>query len=264
MKYYTVKQIYPWLYSICGPVRVYCYLLVGEKSALLFDTGYGIAPLDEAIREVCDLPYEVVLGHGHGDHTNGAYQFKSAWIHPEDITLCKRQTSRTARRKIIADAAERLPHGFLTDFDEESYINSGAGNLQALQEGQIFDLGGLTARVVPMEGHTAGSIGLFIPEHRVLIDSDSANQHMWMFLDESLSVSDYISMLERTIRLDFDTFFYGHGDSPKEKSEFARYIEVARNIDTKKSEKYEGMPWLNGLLYQEDDGVGIIYRESRL
>ena len=260
--YYTVKQIYPWLYSIYDPQKTYCYLIVGEKSALLYDTVYGIASIDEAVREVCNLPYEVVLGHGHLDHSNGAYQFPEVWIHPNDHVLCLRHTSKTCRKGIVADIKndEKLSP---PNFDAEKYIHQGAGNLKMLQDGQSFDLGGLTVKVIPMEGHTSGSVGLLIEEHKVLLNSDAANAHIWMFLDESLTIKEYITMLKRVNEVNFNVFFTGHSDAPRPKSDFDKFIQVAENITLDKSKPYSQMPELNGHLYEED-GVAIVFRPNKV
>jgi len=259
MSYYTIKQINPWLYSIYDPMDVYCYLLVGEESALLYDTGYGIAPLEEAIRQVCNLPLIVVLGHGHIDHANGAYQFNEAWIHLDDLELCLRHTSRTARRNIVGDMDNSKPECF----NDEQYINAGSGNLKHLTIGQIFDLGNLHVEIVAMEGHTAGSVGLLVHEHQVLIDSDAASPHVWMFLNEILPMNVYIDMLERVSQMNFDTFFIGHSDTPRPKSDFKKYINVARNITLEKSTPYDSMSELGGLLYQEGDAA-IVFNPEKL
>jgi len=269
--YYTVKKIYPWLYSIYDPQWVFCYLIVGEKHALLYDTAYGIAPLDEAVRSVTDLPYEVVLSHGHIDHVNGAYQFDKVWIHPGDYELCLRHASKTARRKIVEkmEAAhnvsdpdplkEPLPLDMVNpnynpaDFNADEWIMQGAGNLKMLPDNKIFDLGGLTVEIVPMEGHTAGSVGLLIREHRVLLDSDAANHHIWMFLEESQDMCVYINMLKRVKELPFDTFFVGHQDDERPKSHFDKYITAAENIDMEKSIPYDTMVELGGRLYKEGE-----------
>ena len=281
MSYYTIKKIYPWLYSIYDPQDVFCYLIVGGKSALLYDTTYGIAPLDEAVRQVCGLPYEVVLSHGHIDHVNGAFQFEEAWIHPGDYELCLRHTSKTARHKIVEKLGEThnvadpnplkepLPLDMVNSnnnpagFDGDNFIAQGAGNLRMLSEGQIFDLGGLTVEVIPMEGHTAGSIGLLIREYKVLLNSDAANYHIWMFLEESLDMSVYIAMLKRVKALDFDTFFVGHSDVERPKSDFDKYIAVAENIDVSKSVPYGAMAELGGRMYEEGD-VAVIFNPERV
>jgi len=279
--YYTVNQIYPWLYSIHDPQEVFCYLLVGSEKALLYDTCYGIAPLDVVVGSVTNLPFEVVLSHGHIDHVNGAYQFPEVWLHPADRELCLRHTSKTARRKIAENLGaqhtvqdpdplkEPLPLDMVnenntpTAFDANAWVPLGAGNLKDLPHGKIFDLGGLTVEVVAMEGHTPGSVGLLIHEHRVLLDSDAANHHIWMFLEESLGMDVYINMLRRVKELPFDTFFVGHQDNPRPKADFDKYIHAAENIDIEKSTPYPAMVELGGLLYSEGE-VSVVFNPKRV
>jgi glyoxylase-like metal-dependent hydrolase (beta-lactamase superfamily II) len=262
MGYYKVKQIYPWIYSIKDPQNVFCYLAVGEKGALLFDTVYGIGNLPETIRTITDKPVCVVLGHGHLDHANGACQFEEAWLHEADFELCREHTSEDVRRQTLKELKEwgvALPDGF----DPDVYVKGGTGNLRKLPEGKVFDLGGLHLEVIGMGGHTAGSIGLLVKEHKVLLDSDSANTQTWMFKLESLSVKQYIAMLERVIQLDFDTFFMGHSDIPMPKSDFQKFINAARHATIEKSEPFPLLPELKGFIYRED-GVEIVISEATL
>ena len=262
MGYYTVNKIYPWLYSLGDPQGAYCYLAVGSERALLFDTAHGIGSLPDAVREVTDKPVVVVLGHGHLDHVGGAYQFDEVWLHEADFDLCHKHSSEKARRRNLdgfAADGQPLPEGF----DQGAYLKAGVGNLRAMEPGQVFDLGGLHMEVVGMEGHTAGSVGLLAREHRVLLDSDSASSHVWMFLRESLTVSQYIAMLERVIRLDFDTFFIGHSDKPRPKSDFGKYINAARNASIEKSTPYTVLPEFGGNLYEED-GAAIVFHKDKL
>jgi glyoxylase-like metal-dependent hydrolase (beta-lactamase superfamily II) len=262
MSFYKVKQIYPWLYSIKDPQNVFCYLAVGNDQALLFDTVYGIGSLPEAIKEITDKPVTVVLGHGHLDHANGACQFEEAWLHEADFELCREHTSEEVRRETLMQLKEWgvvLPDGF----DSEAYVKGGTGNLKKLPEGKVFDLGGLHLEVIGMGGHSAGSIGLLAKEHRVLLDSDSANTQTWMFKIESLSVKQYIAMLERVIRLDFDVFFMGHSDVPMPKSDFQKFLNAARHASIEKSEPFPLLPELKGFIYRED-GVEIVISEAKL
>jgi glyoxylase-like metal-dependent hydrolase (beta-lactamase superfamily II) len=114
-----------------------------------------------------------------------------------------------------------------------------------------------------MGGHTAGSIGLLVKEHKVLLGSDSANTQTWIFRLESLSVKQYIAMLERVIQLDFDTFFMGHSDAPMPKSDFHKFINAARHATIEKSEPFPLLPELKGFIYRED-GVEIVISEAAI
>jgi glyoxylase-like metal-dependent hydrolase (beta-lactamase superfamily II) len=137
-------------------------------------------------------------------------------------------------------------------------------NTQPLPVGKIFDLGGLQAEVIAMEGHTPGSVGLLVKDHGVLLVGDAANAHVWMFLDESLPVRDYIAMLKRVVGYEFDTFLTAHNNGKiHPKSEMLKYIETAENASLEKAEPYDGPMGLKGFLYQED-GIGIVVSERTL
>lgn len=63
------------------------FVIVGEKRALVVDTGTGIGDLKWIIEQkITDKPYDVVLTHNHGDHTGGAGFFDEMWIHAADMT----------------------------------------------------------------------------------------------------------------------------------------------------------------------------------
>ena len=262
MEYYKVTKIYPWLYAIFDPGDVYIYLVLGDDTAVVYDTGYGIAPIMPVVREITDLPVICVLGHGHIDHANGAYQFGEAWIYEEDFNLCLRHTGKTAKKRVLDGIKEnggQLPEGF----NENAYITSGAGILKKMDIGQIFNLGGKSLEVVKMEGHTHGSIGLLVKEERVLLTSDGANPHLWLFLEESTSIITYITMLERNIKLDFDIFFIGHSNKPFKKDYFNKFINVAKNANMEQAVPYNRLPERKGMLYTEGD-VNIIFSEDKL
>jgi len=263
-----IHKLQPWLFAISyegigGEARqadliTNCYLCVGKTGALLFDTGFGIMPLLPAIREITDLPLDVVLGHGHGDHAGGAAEFARAYIHPADRELCLRHTSRTARRNILA-----IPRNLPPDFNENDFIHKGCCELVDLSAGQAFDLGGLIMEIIPMEGHTPGSIGLLAREHGVLLNSDCANDLTWMFLRESLMIADYAAMLRRTAALDFDIFYRAHDINPLPKSRFHDYIQCAENINPENSTPFALLPELGGRVYRHGD-VGIIFSDMKL
>jgi len=262
MGYYKTKKIYPWLYAIHDPGDVYIYLILGDEAAVVYDTGYGIAPIMPVVREITDLPVTCVLGHGHIDHANGAYQFDEAWIYEEDLELCLRHTGKKAKVRALEGLKEKgvsLPE----DFDQEAYIVSGAGSLKKMDIGQVFELGGKSLEVVKMEGHTHGSVGLLVRQERVLLTSDGANPHMWLFLEESTHRDIYIAMLERNINLEFDTFFIAHDDREFAKDYFKKFIKVAKNANMAQATPTRQLPERKGMVYREDD-VLIIFSEDKL
>jgi len=265
MNYYKIEKIQPWLYTIYDPLGVYCYLIVGENKALLYDTCHGIAPLGDAISQICNLPVDVVLSHGHWDHTGGAYRFEEVWLHPGDNELCLRHFNEDTRRSIADMYIEQLGEKNPYKFDREKYISiSRNPKLKPLEHGQVFDLGGVTVEVVPMEGHTAGSVGVLVREHKLLLVGDATNGSCWMFLEDCLHMDIYIAMLKRNLDLDFNAFYMSHSELLYPKSDFIKYINVAENIDFSKSTPYGyKFEQLGGYSY-EQDGVSIVFDPNRI
>ena len=255
MEYFTINKLHDWLYSIYDPRGSYCYLALGNEKALLFDAGYGIASLHNAIQSVTDKPVIIVLGHGHVDHVNGAYQFEEVWLHEADIDLFREHSSIEWRRRMAHEEGIKPE-----DFNPDDYIHAPAPTIRHLKAGQVFDLGGLHMDVIDMAGHTPGSVGLLAREHQVLLDSDSANNHIWMHLPNSLPISQYIAMLEHVLTLDFDIFYTGHSNEPQPKSELQKYIQVARNASIEKAKPYA---MFDGLIYQEDN-IAIVFNKDTL
>lgn len=257
---YTVEKIYPWLYRLHDPYQVYSYLVIGEDKALLYDTGHGIGDISGVIREITAKPLTIVLGHGHIDHANGAYQFDEVYLHERDFELFRTHTSPEYRDTVLKGLAE---NNLIPDFDTEVWCNEQANKLVKLEYGTVFDLGGLHVEVINMAGHTAGSVGLLIAEKHTLLVSDAANGHIWMFLNESLSLRQYIKMLERVSQLDFDVYFAAHSNEERPKSDFGLYIKAARNATIEKAMPYDTFPELNPFIYTED-GVSIVFCERTL
>ena len=114
MEYFTINKLHHWLYSIHDPKGSYCYIAVGNDKVLLFDTGYGMDSLQNAISSVTDKPVITVLGHGHVDHVNGAYQFEEVWLHEADFDLFHEHTSKEWRSDMVKEDTS-FPEGFVPD-----------------------------------------------------------------------------------------------------------------------------------------------------
>ena len=257
---YSVKEIARGLHQIKDPSNVLMYLIVGEKEALLFDTGHGVIDLPAIVKSITDKPLTVVLGHGHIDHANGAYQFGEAYLREPDFELFKEHTGVEIRDIIL----QRLDdEGIEVNFDREQWRTSGDCKLIPLEIGKVFDLGRTHVEVIDMAGHTGGSIGILLKEQRILIDSDSANSHCWMFVPQSLSVREYTAMLERVIQLDFDEFYTAHQEHTHTKKDMEKFIQVAKNVTIDKCEPYDNWREAKPLIYTED-GVSIVVNERTL
>jgi len=63
------------LYEPRQAEHVFSYLIVGEKRALLFDSGFGIGRIDQVVKKLTPLPVVVLNSHTHYDHVGGNYAF---------------------------------------------------------------------------------------------------------------------------------------------------------------------------------------------
>ena len=90
------------------------YLIVGEKRALLFDTGMGISDLKKVIARLTKLPIILLNSHTHNDHVGDNWEFSRIYGMDTDFTRQNARGSRLdAQAEIMPDQiCGVLPKGF--------------------------------------------------------------------------------------------------------------------------------------------------------
>lgn len=270
MNYFTNIKINEHIYQIKDRMGVLMTLIIGKTKALLIDTGYGIYNIKEHIKEITELPLIVVNSHGHMDHSCGNYLFDEIYIHKKDFNLCKLHNSKEWRNNNII-TAQHL-NLINDDYDSNYYISQNEGHLIELNYFDEFDLGGITIKVVNMEGHTTGSVGFLINEDNLLVTSDAACPFVWLFLKESTTVSTYINMLENLLQYSFTGILVGHGAGiilPRQK--IIDFLTCAKEIDLNKSVKVSfnnfedcnSYCYTKGKMYDQND-VGIVFDPNKM
>lgn len=181
---YSRNEVEPGVWMIREDNSVNMFLVLGEKKALLIDTGYGRGDLDIYISCITSLPLMVMNTHGHPDHSGGNGYFEEIYVHQADI-----QDARDFAR--------------------------GKSIYTSIREGYVFDLGGRQLSVIETPGHTTGSVVLLDTMNRLLFTGDNNNSHIWLFLAESLPLETYMNSLERLLARsgEFDVLYPGHGDA---------------------------------------------------
>ena len=149
--------------------KVDMFLVEGEKSAILIDTGYGIGNLKEYVDTLTALPYEVILTHGHVDHAGGAAAFKKVYLAQKDWELERKHTEEKFRKEF----AEMLSG---TKVELADLCKQRSETYTPLEDGMIFDLGNLTLEVISCPGHTPGCVCVLIKELKILILGDACNK----------------------------------------------------------------------------------------
>lgn len=267
--YYKVCKYNDSLYQFQDPMGVLSTLVIGDKKALLFDTCYGIGDLKKQVEELTTKELIVVNSHGHMDHSCGNYQFDEVYIHKNDVELLKKHNSRERRRKNLIQAKKM---GFLnSEFDEEEYLSRDFGNIKDLPLYTIFDLGNVSCEVLPLFGHTKGSIALYISKWKLMLVSDGSCPFVWIFLEESTTVKEYIESVSKLLTYDFDSFLVGHGARMLDRKRMEDFLMIAKTISLKDSVKvtFQNFEELDSYCYTKDkmfdqDGCGIVFDPKKI
>lgn len=238
------------IYRIDDAGESTCYLVCGEKEAALIDTLNGLEDLNGIVRSLTNLPVTVINTHGHCDHIGGNIFFEKAWIHPADEALALEHLSYM---KETMEALGRQPAAF-----------------RFVKEGQVFDLGGLTLEVVPLYGHTAGSVGLLCREKRLLFTGDGMNPHIWMQLEESLPLAVLHQSLTHVRHNLWDTFDYvmyghAHGMEKRDKKLLDQLIAGCGEVMAGHTEKDSTYTYFGGMTcmqhpYGDADDQVLVYQ----
>ncbi|MHC1787407.1 MAG: MBL fold metallo-hydrolase [Christensenellales bacterium] len=219
---FTYRQIAQGVWQIWDPLGVGMTLIAGSRRALLFDAGYGLWDPLPLIRRLCDKPLSCLMSHAHHDHMLGALRLGvEVRMHEKDLPLQDAYTAIDLRRGILASAREK---GLRPDsWGEEHYLHAAVPAFLPLSVG-TFDLGGLTARVLPLPGHTPGSLGLLVEERGLLLLGDSWNPQTWLFFPECCPLERYRESLRSLPALSFRQVLVSHDPLPRPAAALLDYI----------------------------------------
>jgi glyoxylase-like metal-dependent hydrolase (beta-lactamase superfamily II) len=238
-----------------GGHSVDAWLAAGERRALLIDALQFAEGVYSQIRELTSLPVDVLICHGHGDHTGPVMQeVKDAggkvYIHGADIPL-------------LTAGGKYSPSFF-----------------DPLEDGRGFDLGGIILEALLVPGHTPGSLAVLERRRRWLLSSDTIGSGpFWVQLPHSEplhAVQDNIRALYEDLKQYPDLRIYpGHRYQSPEPLGLSYITDTLETLELILAGKLRGTPmeipphikalggaqWLN---VKHKGSLGLVYNPENL
>ncbi len=206
------------------------YLIKGTKRAVIIDTCLGIGNIREEAEKLTHLLIFAILTHGHVDHAMGAQLFEEVYFNHKDDAVYEAH-SPLAERQGYTEAGLGMEFGSLSD---AAYVPvTSSEKYKDLSDGDVFNLGGIHVETYSLAGHTPGTMVVLIPEERILITGDAANNSLFLFDTFSLSVETYRRNLEQLlsrIKGRYDSCFMMHHDMKASGQLLEHMIEVCDDI----------------------------------
>lgn len=219
------------------------YLVLGKKKALLIDLSNDIKWADNAAESLRKVFYDlagkrekiITITHVHGDHTGMLHAF----VDDPEVSF------------------------FLPKKDFEGDKRFPEDRTVFIDDGFVFDLGGVKVDAIDVQGHTPGSMAFYVEGQDALFSGDAvgSGSGVWIFSLDGFKqfekgLANLIAFLENPangVNLDKLTVYGAHawqkGQKPKLDMPFIYDLQGAvDDIETAKAvwEPYRtGMPMLN-------------------
>ena len=224
-----------------------CYVVAGNTQAMVIDTSIGFCNIREIAESLTSLPLVLVNTHGHIDHVGGNWGFETAYMNLADLKVAEEDYGIPRLRETIRANGLVFPP------------------FTHIEDGHIFDLGGLELQVFYLPGHTAGEIALLDRKDRILFSGDGIVEQLWLQLPESQPVRTQIEGMERLRRYrdSFDTILHGHSDAPMGAELFDTMLDALKDLEAGNTEHDVDYEWLGHVSKAhpfQPNGRKIVYK----
>jgi glyoxylase-like metal-dependent hydrolase (beta-lactamase superfamily II) len=174
--WFTTEPIdeHTWVISEDGHwEQPHSYLLLGDASAVLIDTGLGVASIKNEVARLTGLPVKVIITHAHWDHVGGVAEFSDIAIHEADSKWLADglPIPDSQIRENFNKTAPRKP--FPKTFNIKTYATPKITANEVLKGGEVMDLGNRVLRILHTPGHSPGSICVYDEVRGYLFTGDT-------------------------------------------------------------------------------------------
>ncbi len=172
-RWFTVEEIDSDTYAISEYrhwEETHCYLLCGEKEAVLIDTGLGVSNIKKVVDSLTALPVKVITTHVHWDHIGGHKYFDDILVHEAErdwLSIQFPMPLQVVKRNLM-----RSPCDFPAGFSVDGYQIFRGVPKKILHDGDRLDLGNRTLTVIHTPGHSPGHCCFYEPDRKYLYSGD--------------------------------------------------------------------------------------------
>jgi len=206
-------------------------LVIGKEKALLFDTCTGADNMLEAVRKITSLPLLVIASHGHFDHIGGSIYFDEVFMKKEDFSLFEEYSNEIITGWIKDMCGPDKEEDYTYDCKEWKQFSS--------LDFERFDLGDMECEVISLPGHTIGSVGIYIPNLRILLSGDALTPIMCMLFSNHMSLDIQYHTLEKVQKMDIDYYLTSHHNYKMDKSLVGHMMECIETCRGKRFHEYQ-------------------------
>ena len=182
-------------------VGVRIFLLAGNESALVIDTGMTGQDIRCLVAAHTELPYRLLNTHADRDHISSNAQFDLFYMHASEAAFYRN-------------------------------VQMGRSGIVPVFHGDVIDLGGRELEIIHLPGHTPGSITVLDRQNRCLIGGDPIQEDgdIYMFGPQR-DFAAYIASLERLDkRNDFDDIYPSHAKEKVSRAVIPQLADGAKRI----------------------------------
>lgn len=201
--WFEIYRVRPGVFAIYEPHHYeeeISFLILGEKRALLFDTGLGVGDMRKAVSGLTKLPVTVLNSHTHFDHVGDNWQFRDILGVDSSFT---RLHEKGASHEQVEDTV--VPGRFCSPappgFVPRDYVIKPFHIAHFVEDGQVIDLGGRKLEVLLTPGHAPDSLCLLDRKNKLLFTGDTFYAGPLFLFTPETSVDDYERSITRLAKL---------------------------------------------------------------
>lgn len=186
--WFTVYHVADGVFALVEPNQfqeTISYLIVGNKRALMFDTGLGLVPIRPVVEQITKLPIDVINSHTHYDHVGGNAEFDR--VLAMDLPYTKVNARGFSHAQLAGEVAPAsFCHGAPAGLDTATFHSRAWTASRTVGDGDTVDLGGRVIEILHVPGHTPDALALFDRANGLLWTGDTYyDAPIWLYVPET-------------------------------------------------------------------------------